>query len=173
MHQGEVIARSPGLGGGSTFEIRLPRIARPQALSAQATPIQAPPRRVLIVDDNQDAANSLAALLTLRGHETQVAYGGRQALEQSESFQPDVALLDLGLPEMSGYELAARLRAMPRLNRIRLVAVTGYGQAEDRQRTQAAGFDDHLIKPVDLQALESTLAGISAAKSSESDHEQE
>jgi CheY-like chemotaxis protein len=84
-----------------------------------------------------------------------------------------VALLDLGLPEMSGYELAARLRAMPRLNRIRLVAVTGYGQAEDRQRTQAAGFDDHLIKPVDLQALESTLAGISAAKSSESDHEQE
>jgi CheY-like chemotaxis protein len=124
---------------------------------------KAPPRRVLIVDDNQDAANSLALLLDFQGHETEVAYSGREALDRIELYRPEVALLDIGLPEMNGYELAKRLRAMPALADLRLVALTGYGQAEDRQRTEAAGFDDHLVKPVDLPALERALAGSSAA----------
>lgn len=161
MHGGQVVARSGGLGTGSTFEIRLPRIARPQAFGTDQMPVKAPHRRVLVVDDNRDAADSLALLLSCRGDEVEAVYSGKEALERIESFRPDVALLDIGLPEMTGYELAERLRAMSPLNGIRLVALTGYGQAEDYQRTRAAGFDDHLVKPVDLSALERTLAGIS------------
>ena len=159
MHGGEVRGRSEGIGRGSTFEIRLPRVARPEPAAADGTDIKVAPRRVLIVDDNVDAATSLSMLLTLRGHETQVAYGAKEALTLIETFEPDVGLLDIGLPEMNGYELAARLRASPGLNGLRLVALTGYGQAEDSQRAYAAGFDDHLVKPVDLTALERALAG--------------
>jgi len=158
MHEGEVRARSAGLGQGSTFELRLPRTARPKVSAADGVPVKAPPRRVLIVDDNADAANSLAMLLGVEGHETQVAYGSREALERIESFRPDVALLDIGLPEINGYELAQRLRSHPRLEGVRLVALTGYGQPEDHQRTRAAGFEDHLVKPVDPSTLERALA---------------
>src|SRR6185437_11249693 len=105
-HKGEVHARSEGLGRGSTFQIRLPRIARPAAAVADATKLKSKTRRVLIVDDNQDAADSLAMLLKVKGHETHVVYNGKQALAGIESFKPDVALLDIGLPEMNGYELA-------------------------------------------------------------------
>lgn len=164
MHGGEVSARSPGLGHGTTFEIRLPGIARPTVLGAESAPTRGPARRVLIVDDNQDAATSLAILLNLHAHETLVAVSSRQALECVESFHPEVALLDLGLPEIDGYTLAARLRAMPQLNGIRLVALTGYGQQEDRIRTRAAGFDDHLVKPLDFATLERTLAGIAVSE---------
>ena len=160
MHDGQVSARSAGLGHGSTFELRLPRTARPEAVSPTGVPLKAPPRRVLVVDDNVDAANSLAMLLGVEGHEAQVAYGSREALERIESFQPDVALLDIGLPEINGYELARRLRVLPQLEGLRLVALTGYGQPEDHERTRAAGFDDHLVKPVDTSTLERTLAGI-------------
>jgi signal transduction histidine kinase/ActR/RegA family two-component response regulator len=160
MQEGQVSARSPGLGCGSTFEIRLPRIARP-ADAPQASSFEAPPRRVLVVDDNADSANSLSQLLALGGHETQVALSSREALDRIESFQPHVALLDIGLPELDGYQLAARLRTISCLKDIRLVALTGYGQREDRQRAFAAGFDHHLVKPVDLSALERILAGIS------------
>ena len=111
------------------------------------------------MDDNADAAESIAMLLGLQGHETRVALSGREALEAVEVFRPDVALLDLGLPTLDGYELAARLRAMPQLPGLRLVALTGYGRSEDRQRTRAAGFDEHLVKPVDLPALMRALAG--------------
>lgn len=163
MHGGEVTARSPGVGKGSTFEIWLPRIARPQASSSRGTELKAPRRRVLIVDDNADAANSLAFLLNMQGHEAEAVYGGKDALKRIESFRPDVGLLDIGLPEMDGYELARRLRSMSQLDGIRLVAVSGYGQAEDLQRTRAAGFDDHLVKPVDLPSLERALTGIPAA----------
>ncbi len=104
----------------------------------------------------------MAMLLAMQGHEAQAVYSGKEALTRVETFQPDVALLDIGLPEMDGHELARQLRAIPRLAGLRLVAVTGYGQAEDRQRAAAAGFDDHLIKPADLQALERILGGISA-----------
>jgi len=158
MHGGRVAARSPGLGAGATFEMQLPRATRPQASGDDAAPIDIPPRRVLIIDDNADAANSIAALLTHQGHETHVAFDGRQALEEIEAFRPDVALLDLGLPEMDGYEVARKLRAIPRLKDVWLVALTGYGQVEDRQRTQAAGFDEHIVKPVDLATLERLLA---------------
>jgi PAS domain S-box-containing protein len=158
MHGGEVRAHSEGLGRGSTFEIELPRIARPEAAAADLASVNAAPRRILIVDDNADAANSLALLLGLRGHETRVAGSARETLAVVESFRPDVGLLDIGLPEMNGYELARRLRALPRTSPLRLVALTGYGQAEDQQRALAAGFDAHLIKPVELAALERALA---------------
>jgi CheY-like chemotaxis protein len=109
--------------------------------------------RIMVVDDNRDSANSLATLLQLDGHEVEAAYSGPTALERATTFRPAVMLLDIGLPGMDGYELARRLRATPELIGLRLVALTGYGRAEDQQRTQAAGFDDHLVKPVDFPTL--------------------
>jgi PAS domain S-box-containing protein len=160
MHGGEVTAESPGPGQGSRFRISLPRVAIPQARSPEAAAFKPAPRRVLIVDDNADAANSLAALLHLHGHETQAAYSGREALERIGSFKPHVAFIDIGLPEMDGYELAKRLRARVDLPGLRLVALTGYGESEGSERARAAGLDDHLIKPVDLPALERALARV-------------
>jgi signal transduction histidine kinase/DNA-binding response OmpR family regulator len=157
MHGGEVRASSPGTGLGATFEITLPRIERPRPAAVPTVGADTPSRRILVVDDNADAADSLAILLGLQGHETRIAQSGPEALEAAAAFGPDIALLDLGLPGMDGYELAARLRAMAQLRHIRLVALTGYGRSEDRQRTQAAGFDDHLVKPVDLAALTRSL----------------
>jgi len=157
MHDGKVAAESPGLGQGSTFKIRLPRVARPQARSPDVAAVKAPPRRVLIVDDNADAANSLAALLNLQGHETRAVYSGQEALECIGLFRPQVAFIDIGLPKMDGYELAQRLRERSDRVSLRLVALTGYGQQEDRQRSKAAGFDDHLVKPVELPAIERAL----------------
>jgi PAS domain S-box-containing protein len=165
MHGGEVNAHSPGVGAGATFQIRLPRIACPEHERAEVSAPRAPPRRVLIVDDNVDAATTIAMLLNFQGHQAEAVYNGQDALERVASFKPDVALLDIGLPEMDGYELAMRLRAMPELGDVRLVALTGYGQAEDRQRAAAAGFDDHLVKPVNLAALERALAAIPAGSS--------
>jgi signal transduction histidine kinase/DNA-binding response OmpR family regulator len=156
MHAGEVTAASPGIGLGATFQIRLPLIERPQPPATETLP-QATPQRILVVDDNADAAESLAVLLGLQGHETRIALSGAEALEVVAAFGPDVALLDLGLPGMDGYELAARLRATAHLADIRLVALTGYGRSEDRERTRAAGFDDHLVKPVELAALTRAL----------------
>lgn len=158
MHQGEVLARSAGLGHGATFEIRLPRVSRPETAAPRVARPGARPRRVLIVDDNVDAANSLAMLLEYQGHTTEAVHGSQEALARAELFRPDVALLDIGLPEMDGYELAKRLRAMPQSNGLRLIALTGYGQADDRQRALASGFDDHLVKPVDLRGLDRSLA---------------
>src|SRR6185437_4693187 len=96
------------------------------------------------------------------GHQAEAVYNGKDALQRVSSLRPDVALVDIGLPGMDGYELAKRLRAVPELSGVRLIALTGYGQADDRDRAIAAGFDDHLVKPVDLQALERALAGLSA-----------
>jgi signal transduction histidine kinase len=157
MHNGEVVAASPGIGLGAAFQIRLPRSDRPRPQPLESPKAATGAKRILVVDDNADAAESLAMLLSLQGHETRVALSGKEALEGVETFAPDVALLDLGLPEMDGYELAARLRAMGKLPDILLVALTGYGRSEDRQKTQAAGFDDHLVKPVDLAALARAL----------------
>jgi signal transduction histidine kinase/CheY-like chemotaxis protein len=162
MHEGEITARSQGIGCGSTFVIRLPRIARPQTAAPDTTPTSSPSRRVLIVDDNTDAADTLAVLLGVLGNETQVAFSGKEALERLQTFAPDVMLLDIGLPEMNGYELARLVRADPRWRNIRLVALTGYGQGADRQRAREAGFDDHLIKPVDMHALQRAFAAQSA-----------
>jgi PAS domain S-box-containing protein len=165
MHDGEVIARSAGLGQGSAFEIRLPLVDRPNDEAGEAGKLRLPPKRLLIVDDNRDAADSLAMLLELEGHEVSAVYSAQAALQQARSFKPSVVLLDIGLPEMDGYEVARRMRAMPELREVKLVAVTGYGQAEDRRRTQDAGFDDHLTKPVDLSNVERTIAELSSTRS--------
>jgi CheY-like chemotaxis protein len=126
------------------------------------TDFKAPPRRVLIVDDNEDSANSLAMILKLGGHETASVYTAVDALQRAAAFRPDVVLLDIGLPGMDGYEVAQKMRELPGLRDIRLVAVTGYGRSDDRLRAREAGFDDHLIKPVEYAVLERTLAGIRA-----------
>lgn len=119
---------------------------------------KAPSRRVLIVDDNEDSANSLAMVLKLGGHETASVYTAVDALRHATVFKPDVVLLDIGLPGMDGYEVAQKLRELPGLRDIRLVAVTGYGRSDDRRRAREAGFDDHLTKPVEFAVLERTLA---------------
>jgi two-component system CheB/CheR fusion protein len=124
------------------------------------TQSKAPPRRVLIVDDNEDAANSLAMILQLSGHETASVYTAADALERARAFRPDVVLLDIGLPGMDGYEVAQKMRELPGLKGIRLVAVTGYGRSDDRLRARDAGFDDHLTKPVEFAVLDRALAGV-------------
>lgn len=116
-------------------------------------------RRVLVADDNHDSAESLGMLLELEGHEVQLAYDGQQALDAAASFLPDVMLLDIGLPKMDGFEVATRLRQDRSYDRMLLVAVTGYGTDSDRERARAAGFDHHLVKPVDPRALRELVAG--------------
>jgi CheY-like chemotaxis protein len=108
-------------------------------------------RRILLVDDNRDAADSLALLLGLEGHDVRVAYAGRPAIEVAHEFRPEIAVLDLGLPDLSGYDVARLLRQDPALGRIELIALTGWGQEEHRKRALEAGFDHHLTKPVDLE----------------------
>jgi signal transduction histidine kinase/ActR/RegA family two-component response regulator len=158
MHGGEVSGRSEGVGRGSTFEITLPRMTPATAESPAARISKASPRRIFIVDDNVDAAASLAALLELDGHRTQAAFTSADALTMVESFAPHIVLLDIGLPNMDGYEVARRLRKSARGDRMTLIALTGYGQQEDRDRALDAGFDAHLVKPVDFAALEKLLA---------------
>ena len=159
MHGGQVIVRSAGIGQGSSFAIRLPLIDRPGVRQGEPQRIATAHKRILIVDDNEDAADTLAMLLQLDGHETQAVYTSKEALEQAQSFNPDVMLLDIGLPQMNGYDVARKLRSLPARKRIRLIALTGYGQAVDRARAQKAGFDDHLMKPVESAALARALAG--------------
>jgi DNA-binding response OmpR family regulator len=121
-------------------------------------PAAPPGSRILIVDDNRDAADSLGLLLGLDGHDVRVAYAGRQALETAKEFLPDVAILDLGLPDLSGYDVAQLMRQDPLLQRVALIALTGWGQEEHKQRARDAGFDFHLTKPVDLDRLAAVLS---------------
>jgi PAS domain S-box-containing protein len=158
MHGGTVSARSEGPGRGAVFTLRLPLVARPRLEARPAAPVSVPPRRILVVDDNIDAANTLVMMLRLDGHEVEAVYAGQHALERVGTFQPQIVLLDIGLPGMDGYEVARRMRKLPGADRIRLVALTGYGQAEDRARAIEAGFDDHLVKPVESGALQGSLA---------------
>jgi len=113
--------------------------------------------RILVVDDNEDAATMLAFFLTAKGFETRAAYDGQSALRLAAEFSPAIAFLDIGLPGMDGFELAVKLREVPGLAGIRLVAVTGYGRDTDRRKTKVAGFDDHLVKPIDLQMVEALV----------------
>jgi CheY-like chemotaxis protein len=142
--------------------IRLPALAEPALESAQdyakdsSAHVANGSRRVLIVDDNKDSAESMAVLLRLHGHEVRLAYDGLSALEEAQDFRPELIFLDLDLPKMDGYEVARRLR--PAMKDVTLVAMTGYGQEEDRQRTQGAGFNLHLVKPVDFDRLEELLS---------------
>jgi CheY-like chemotaxis protein len=117
-------------------------------------------RKILIVDDYEDGAEMLAAVLARKGFETRVAFDATTALRIAAEFLPDIAFLDIGLPVMDGYQLGARIRALPGLEKVMLVAVTGYGQDSDRQRTREAGFAYHLVKPVDIAAIESALQRI-------------
>jgi PAS domain S-box-containing protein len=158
MHGGEVAARSDGAGHGAIFEIRLPLIERPHVSPTGESPPHIAPRRILIVDDNIDAADTLALLLAIEGHDTRVAYESAAALAVARNFQPDIILLDIGLPGMNGYEVAQAMRSFPDLSGVRLIALTGYGKSEDQQRTKAAGFDDHLVKPVDAASLAEALS---------------
>jgi two-component system CheB/CheR fusion protein len=132
--------------------------------NGESLPVEAAARfRVLVVDDNRDAATTLALLLRARGHEVQVANDGHAALELAESFRPQVVLLDIGLPGIDGYEVARRLRSSPRTRDILIVAISGYGQDEDRKRSQQVGFDFHLVKPVDPAVLQSLLTSATVA----------
>jgi CheY-like chemotaxis protein len=157
LHGGTAQAHSNGLGAGSEFVVRLPLLdqpiaeAPPPAAEQPAAPL--PPRRVLVVDDNVDAADSLAMLLRLEGQLVVAAYDGPTALAQAESAPPAIAFIDLGMPKMDGFELARAFQAHPALRGVMLVALTGWGQPEDRQRTAEAGFHHHLVKPLDMQTL--------------------
>jgi PAS domain S-box-containing protein len=164
LHGGSVQASSTGLGRGSEFVVRLPAPAQGRhsdaaACGAEGTPAvpAIPRRRILVVDDSRDAAESLALLLRLEGHEVQVARDGPAALELARRQRPEVAFLDLAMPGMDGYELCRRLRAEPALAPTLLVALTGWGQEADRRRSEEAGFDRHLVKPVEPQSLRRLL----------------
>ncbi|MET0533914.1 MAG: PAS domain S-box protein, partial [Steroidobacter sp.] len=152
MHGGTIAATSPGVGMGATFSFRLPRAAAPAPLPEPLAVAEGTTARVLIVDDNRDAAQSLELILSLDGHTTQVAYSGQEALEQAANFDPEFALLDIGLPEMDGYEVARRMKEI--VPRARLIAVTGYGLTEDRVRSAACGFEAHLVKPASARSIE-------------------
>jgi signal transduction histidine kinase/ActR/RegA family two-component response regulator len=159
MHGGRVEARSEGLGHGSEFEISLPMVDDP----AEDKPMEGPSSargssRILIVEDNADAAESMQMLLELLGHQVRVAADGFIALDILAENRFDVILVDIGLPAMDGYTLAGHIRALPNAKDIRLVALTGYGLDEDRQRALAAGFDHHLVKPVDIDRLQALIA---------------
>ena len=165
LHGGTLTAHSPGSGKGSCFAVRLPlsqgRVAAALPPTSR-TPTRAQPFRVLVVDDNTDAADSLSVVLDIGGHATQVAHDGQRALTLARTFQPEVVFLDIGLPGMDGYEVARALRVMPGLQDMVLIALTGWGTEEDRARSRAAGFDMHLTKPANLHAVETLLSELSA-----------
>jgi signal transduction histidine kinase len=190
MHGGDVTAASDGPGKGAEFVIRLPLLREetdpaaarpgtsppaapcPREVSGVVTPVATPGaqsmvRRILIADDNNDALESLATLLQLSGHEVYTATNGGTALQSAERHLPEVALLDIGMPLLDGYEVAKRIRAQPWGQRITLVALTGWGQDSDRRRSREAGFDSHLVKPLDLDTLTDLLARLPSSPATE------
>jgi len=157
MHGGQISAHSNGLGAGSEFVVTLPALAKSEVVrQADDAPAALPARRVLVVDDNRDAADTLAALLRTLGVTVAVAYSGRAALDVFATFAPDTVLLDIGMPDMDGYETSRRIRAQ-HANDVLLVALTGWGQDEDLRQSRAAGFDHHLVKPPDIERLRAIL----------------
>jgi len=167
LHQGRVTAESDGPGTGSRFVVTLAGAPPPPGLVSTSRPapvVEVPPTslasnpvRILVVDDNDDAAEAIAALLELEGHTVRTAATAREALALVGDFRPDVAFLDIGLPDLNGYELAGAIRANPQSAKTRLIALTGYGQAPDRELAATAGFDQHLVKPAELEALLAAL----------------
>jgi CheY-like chemotaxis protein len=162
LHGGTVEATSPGPLQGSEFVVRLPVSSETRAPSKPgmhmpSSQAKQAGRRILVVDDNVDAAVSVLKLLKLWGHDVQAAFSGPEALEMARKFRPQIVLLDIGMPGMSGYEVAKQLRAQPEFQSLVITALTGYGQAEDRRRSQEAGFNHHLTKPPDPFALAALL----------------
>jgi signal transduction histidine kinase len=168
MHGGGIEARSEGLGQGSEFIVRFPAVVETseprKANEEQAPAVVKSSLRILIVDDNRDSADSLSMLLRMMGNDTCTAYDGLEALDATAAFRPDVILLDIGLPKLNGYETCHRLRERPGGKELVIIAQTGWGQDEDRQRTREAGFDHHLVKPVDPNVLIKLLAGLHVGK---------
>jgi CheY-like chemotaxis protein len=164
LHGGSVVARSEGEGRGSEFTVRLPTVhaeAR-EALRAAAAPPSVPAeaaRRVLIVDDNIDSAESLAMVLRDGPHEVKIANSGAAAVEISAAFKPDAAIIDIGMPDMDGYEVAKRLRWLNGTKSTRLIALSGYGHESARARARDAGFDDYLVKPVEMEKILEVIGG--------------
>lgn len=166
LHGGTVTASSEGYGKGSTFLVRLPAIAEPKQSAKPAPRTSESRKRILVVDDNRDAASVLCARLESAGHSVAIAHDGPSALEAFARHAPEVAILDIGLPVMDGYELARRIGEMQGGDRCRLIAVTGYAQPADRERSAAAGFQAHLVKPVSFERLSSTLSSQGASAES-------
>ena len=162
MHGGSITATSAGPGQGSEFTVTLPLAAdqqvQPEGEKTAAAPLGQ--MRILVVDDNRDAAESLSMLLEVLGAEAKVACDGFEALELMKSYDPAVVLLDIGMPEMDGYEVARRIRADLPDRRVVLVALTGWGQEDDRRRAKEAGFDHHLIKPANIDTLQKLLTSL-------------
>lgn len=167
LHGGTVAARAAP-GCGSEFEICLPRLdtapGAPAISSGSAEDPGQQPLRVLVVDDNQDAAQMLATVLEVQGHAVSVEYDGHGALQRARLERPQVMLLDIGLPDTDGYALARQMRAIPELRGAVLVALTGYGQQEDRRQAEEAGFNHHLVKPADLAQVAEILASAQQAR---------
>lgn len=159
LHGGRLDAHSEGAGRGSTFTLTLPIVhAAPDAADADA-PARAPASvRVLVVDDNVDAAQTLATMLELQGMDSRAAYGGREGLVVAEQWRPEVVVVDIGMPDMNGHEFVRRLRGQPWGEAILAIACTGWGQNEDRERARAAGFDHHLVKPIEPEAIAKIVA---------------
>jgi PAS domain S-box-containing protein len=167
MHDGRIEARSEGVGRGSEFVVRLPVVVEASVPPPAERPEPAAPRsslRILIVDDNRDGADSLGMMLRMMGNDTRTAYDGQQGVDAAGEFRPDVILLDIGLPRLNGYEACRRIRGQPWGTGVVLIAVTGWGQEEDRRRSHEAGFDHHMVKPVDPQSLMKLLAELNVAK---------
>jgi CheY-like chemotaxis protein len=161
MHGGTIVAYSPGINEGSEFVVRLPAAMvthrSPNGRRARPPTARGASRRILVVDDNRDSAEALATMLKLLGHDVATAHDGLAAVEGVRTFQPDVALLDIGMPHISGYEAARLIRQQPGGADVFLVALTGWGHDSDRQRSQEAGFDAHLVKPADVATIEKLL----------------
>ena len=159
MHSGSIEARSEGAGLGSEFIVRLPIVATVPASNAEtvAASIPGQSKQILIIEDNVDAADTLAMMLQTMGHEAHAAYDGPSGLKDFVQWRPSVVLLDIGLPGMNGFEVAQRLRASSPKNHLKIIALSGYGSDSDRERSRNAGFDHHLVKPVGFDALEKVL----------------
>jgi CheY-like chemotaxis protein len=164
LHGGTLTAQSEGLGQGSEFLVRLPILSNRSLVLASAPVlahrVQAHAHRILLVDDNRDAVESLAVLLTIAGYEVRTAHDGAAAIEQAASYRPEVILLDIGLPKLNGYEVCRRIRAEPWGKAMVVIALTGWGQEDDRRQTAQAGFTGHLVKPVDYALLSELLARV-------------
>ena len=171
QHGGAVEVHSAGMGQGSEFVVRLPILVEtmkmPSAEPAPSETTTTTARRILVVDDNRDSAQSLAMLLELTGNETYVAHDGDAGVKAATTFRPDVVLLDIGLPKLNGYQAARKIREQPSGKRVVLVALTGWGQEEDQEKSREAGFDAHLVKPVDFAVLSKLLAEVGASAPTE------